>query len=379
MKENELIELLKNEVEKHELPFNDSDWQALRTRLDKGREKRVLVLPAYIKLLGAGLAASLLFFVLLFKQAGTQHAVEQDVAGMQPGDQRKQPVPGKTAPALAESATTSSSKEPKQGLSRKVTVTGKSLPYIQDTPSPEDSFMNSSQSESLAEPAPILAADPTRSGIPKKTMAEPKNYPQDVMWRDEEVLAQAKPPIFSGGGGINYQSQNIGYAVKLGLDKPLSQRWSVSAALAVNTNNRSFYQNEVEKIQQVVDFTSTGNMTTRLDTSYRGVEKAWQQTFAQAIVGVNYKLYSRGKAGMGVDAFRLMESRNRVEDYNELMRNDKPTALWNFGVRVQYTQYLTNHFDVGASYRQDVSSVLSNSWENNFLQFMLIYKLNKDR
>ena len=380
MKENELFELLKAEVDNEQLQFDENDWRNIRNRLDSSKnskKKFVFIIPitkTYASTLGA-VAATILAIILfnLPKEKEETKLPTTSIAIVDDKDEKLKPITH--IPIKSPNADFSK----KQSIVPSISTTSKTTNTLIKDLQPKLEPLNTPvlTHEKTAESSTITATSKEVTPQIDQDFLEKKNEYPDWITEEELQPKNNQQPVFFSGGGVNYQSENIGYAVKLGLDKPLSKRLSVSASLAVNTNNRNVYNSEIQSITPVLSPILSNSDNVSYDTSYHNVQRELAQTFAQALVGVNYKLFQNSKIGVGVDAFRILQSRSNLDVSNDLIINDKPTELWNFGMRLQYTQYLTRHFDVGTSYRQDISSMLNNSWQNNFLQLMIIYKVNE--
>ncbi len=372
MKEKEFLESLVNEVNEGMLPFQEEDWQHLQQRLDAAKRKKIFpFLPPRLRYLSAGLAAALIVGIgLLYpsiKPSGSndttplsqkQAAPIGNTAIRESASPEENPVPPSLSISAAKKEIRTAAKEASPPLPAYVPV---------DFP----------DTSGIA-PAKLAPGTPTETPATAMVSEEKK---QPVSFPDEETLPLWKEvhqtknaPVFYAGGGVSYGGNAMGYAVKLGLEKPISSRFSLHTALALNTNDRNIAVSEIDRIIPKSVLTSNGNYTT-YDTLYKQSHKDIAQAFAQALVGVDYNLYKNGKLGLSADAVRLLRSRQELDAFNETLLTDKESSLWNVGLRIQYTQQVSRHFDIGALYRQDVSSMLHKTWENNFLQLLLIYKI----
>lgn len=373
MKKNEFFESLVNEVNNGVLPFNEKDWQLMRARLDETRKRKVIpLIPVRLRYISAGVAAALIIGIsLLYKpdepsKPDIQHQsyhVRKDLSESKDHKQKNEPclVEKNLSPTFAPHPGKIGNVSEEDFLTKE-TLSDASIVFS-DMQNLSDKEINEKE---LIEKSAEIAVPEEKN---KRTIIKGKGILP--VWNKDHFRNDRS--VFFAGGGVNYGVQTMGYAVKLGLEKPLTTRFSVHTALAVNTNDRNITVNEIDRIVPKNIFTTNGNYTT-YDTFYKQSHRDFAQTFAQALAGVDYKLYKKGKLGLSADAVRLLKSRQEVDAFNEELMADKPTSLWNIGLRIQYTQQITRHFDIGTLYRQDVSSKLNGTWENNFFQLMLIYK-----
>ena len=387
MKENELFDSLRDKVNDEILPFDESDWQQLRSRLDSKRKKEIIpFIPLSWKYILGGIAATTIMFVLLYYRGKTD-LKHEDVVKQQPQKQIEQVID--TTRFIASQDDSSAILKPHLPEiiipSANTALVHEKKPEIEKPEvkrpgvNKQETRIEVAVSEEKKDKENVVADKviPKSSTDESQPAPEKKEYVNLPDWNDDDVPHNRNKPVFLSGGGVNYQSQNLGYAVKIGMDKPVTSRFSINAELAVNTNSRNISINEISVADQPI--VGNGGSYNFHDTTYNRIDKEFAQAFAQALVGFNYKLYSKGKAGMSVDALRVMRSKKDVADFNNALTDGKTTPLWNVGLRLQYTQYLNHHFDLGAAYRQDVSSAINKTWQNNFLQLMIIYKLNEKK
>lgn len=375
MKENDFFESLVNKVNEGALPFNEKDWQLMQEKLDEERDRNIIpFLPIRMCYLSAGLAAAVMIGIGLFyklenpsepkPQTPTGYVKREIHLPIKDEAEHRIILTGKSASKKNIAAVTKNNKV-RKGNSVVKDVKPDTIIAIADSSYFSDIRMV--EKEPNEEPIEIVADD------------EKKEEP--IIIRDRETLPvwnevhfAGNRSVFYAGGGVNYGAQAMGYAIKLGLEKPFTSRFSVHTALAVNTNDRNVTVSEIDKIVPTNIITTSGNYTS-FDTFYKQSHRDFAQAFAQALVGVDYKLYKTGKLGLSADAVRLLKSRQQLDYFNERLITDKISPLWNVGLRIQYTQQITRHFDIGTLYRQDVSGKINKTWENNFLQLMLIYKV----
>lgn len=377
MNENEFLASLVKEVEEGVLPFHEADWQQLQARMDEKKERKLLpLIPLRWRYLSLGAAAALIlvFGLLYHPEKNTERNTPPSISSytekhVQKNEQaaHTETALQKAKPPAAMALQKNETAMRKKGMKKKLTVVPVALSSDMEKYSYSITSVQKQEAEEKTDVDIATAEEPSQenNNLQEKESSLP-------LWN--EVHFHTDKSVIYAGGGVNYGAQAMGYAVKLGLEKPLTTRFSVHTALAVNTNNRNFTVNEIDKIIPKVNLSTSGNYTT-YDTLYKQSHRDFAQAFAQALVGVDYKLYKNGKLGLSADAVRLLKSRQQADAFNEKPFVDKTTALWNVGLRLQYTQRLTRHFDIGTLYRQDVSSKINKTWENNFFQLLFIYKV----
>ena len=381
MNEHEFLESLKKEVQNAELPFNEKDWEELRERLDGKKKRNVLpffaAFPLSWRYVAGGAAAAVTLFFGLNYQPEDRNTIENTTVykHAKPQILKDNQTDTDIENDVVFNIDATSQHEERTVPNAHTNTVERKLTYEKNT-SGDLVITDSVKAVGENGEVPVIAKEqpeekPVRQEIPKQDKAK-ENHLDTPIW--EDLKTPDRQSVFFAGGGVNYGAQNVGYAIKLGLEKPISSRFSVHTALAVNTNNRHVTVTEIEKVTPYINL---GNAPSYLsyDTTYKQANRDFAQAFAQALAGVDYRLYSKGKIGLSADAVRLLRSREAVNDFNKDLNTEKTSSLWNVGLRIQYTQQITPHFDIGTVYRQDVSGRINNTWENNFLQLMLIYKV----
>ena len=369
MAEKKLFNEIRDEYQSYQLPFDEADWNDLEARLNKKDQKKAVFFISrklYIPAAAAVAAGIILLVTVLSKQPANENiaTINHEVVSNNV-TQKELPVTETETqdylpPAANPVIVASSRHTEKRNATNSVIVAvnpdvvNKEIAVVEDT--------------CRALPAPfenVADNKPANTYVNKNN--KQVNYPKEMEWGGMEPETTPSNFRVAANGGLNYNTSKLGYSVGASISKSISKKVALQADLAFLDNSRqsSYSQRNVTTRQ----ISGLNGYYTAFDTSYQKTTKDYKQNYAQVALSVDLSLTQRNNVCVGVDVQRLLNGEQEDENNTSFQR----ASNWNSGVLLRYRYDLNQKLSLGLSYRQDVTSAIQKTWQNNALQVYLNY------
>lgn len=364
MAEENLFKEIRDEYQSYELPFDEADWDSLVTRLDKKEQKKAVFFVSrklYVPAAAAAIAASVILIVSILSREPQKDIVATDNHNAVPNNvaRNEQPVIDTNAerasqPVFATVPVIRSAQYVQKEINRPV-VEETSIAVINDTARTE-----AVPSEKIVE------TKPTNNYVNRSN--KPVNYPKEVEWGGMNQGNVPSGVRLAANGGLNYNTSKLGYSIGASISKSISKKVSIQADIAFLDNSRQSSYSQMNVTERQVNGLSGAYI--ERDTSYQKTTKDFKQNYAQVALSVDLALTKANSVSVGVDVQRLL---NGEQEIDGSVTSFQRASSWNSGVLLRYRYDLNQKLSLGLSYRQDVTSALQNTWQNNALQVYLNY------
>jgi hypothetical protein len=374
MEEKDIFKDIKQRVDEEQLPFDDSDWADLQSRLDSKEEKRIIpFFPFHAKkAVAAAVATAAIVIMGLFilnRQNNdlpatpivTSAPVTPPPASQAVTTPEEEDVP--IPPAVVES---SSSKRP--AARKKYTPALEGEPAYEIVKPLEVYF--EPQKQQIAEVKP---ADTMFKSIRPSDRNEPKKF--DYAEFGEREVPTEKKIYFLAGGGIIAADNSLGYSLNAAIAKKISGTATLQAGVAYIGRNQSTDVTQTTISQHQV--IGVNGATLQYDTTTSKATNRLPQSYAQAEVAMGLQLLKRSNLLIGVDVQKLLEAKEDVYALNSVTSEEKDIPIWSSGVKLRYQYMFIKNLSLGLAYRLDVSSALTNKVQSNFTQAYITYQFRR--
>ena len=181
---------------------------------------------------------------------------------------------------------------------------------------------------------------------------------------DDDIIEERRQLGFDVNGGYGPGSLKRNYAVGVTVNRKVSERLRVEAAVAVVSGAYQSY--------------STGMAAAfEAGVAELPVNNSARLTYIQAAPGVSYELRSGLFAGAGVDAQRLLSSRGEATGYEYSGDQLEAQPAWDFGYTVRAGYRVNRRIKAGMQYRNSLHTTApvngSSVQARNYLLFQLGY------
>lgn len=370
-KKDKIFQVIRENYDSHKLPFDKADWNDMLKTLDKEEQKSrgwVIVIKRFG--IPLGIASGLIFAMTLFFNLNdtnnSQPYVKEDISSKLP------PNHAEITPIDSMPGTALRTKVMDRSISQRIHNSKEVKKYdtgmIADTKRDGGKVLYDSATKVIRpREESILVKEPKQL----KDISPGYFPPVDIDMRKNIQLAAA--------GGINYNSQKVGYSFGLNLSKNLTSKFFIQMDIGLNRNSRdaSYAEQNVTITAEVHPGIGGPDTIYRYDTSMMSYTRVLRQNYGQATLSVGLKTFGNNNINLGVDLQRLMISKEELNVINANRDNTLPITMWNAGALLQYRHYLSKALSVGVAYRQDITGMLNNTYQNNTFRFNIHYILLK--